>query len=399
MSGLLNGIKVVELASERAAFAGKLLADQGAEVVLVEPPGGHRTRTYEPFIGDNPGPDRSLWFCHYNTSKSSVIIDLTTDSGRAAFLALAADADVVLEAEDPGVLARLHIDHDTVRSDHPSLIWTSVTPFGRTNPRSGELANDLTLLAGGGIAWSNGYDDHELPPMRGAGNQALQTGSLYAVMASLTALVHRDAGGPGQHIDVSVHAAVNVTTEAGSYEWLVNGSTVQRQTCRHAAVQPSSDALAIATDGRQVHTGVPPRTGRDFASLANWIDELGLTDDYDEYFFLRMGEERGGLSISELGDPEIMAIFGAGREALRFVATRLPAQEFFLEGQRRGLAVGILNAPEDVMADPHFRARGFVTEVHHRELGQTFEYPGLPFTGSTARGSVRRAPLLPTVPD
>ena len=395
MSGLLDGIRVVEIASESAAFAGKLMADFGADVVLVEPPGGHVTRTYAPFLDDVPGPERSLFFWHYNTSKRSVVVDLETVEGRAKFARLVSTADVVLEAEVPGRLEAWGIGHEEIRPSHERLVWTSVTPFGHAGPRSTEVATDITLMAGGGIAWNCGYDDHTLPPVRGGGHQAFHTASLYAVLATLTALVHRDVSGKGQFVDVSVHAAVNVTTEAGSYEWLIAGDTVQRQTCRHAAVHRSTSSLAIATDGKTVHTGVPPRAQREFEALVGWLTDLGLADAYPELFFLEMGVRRGGVHLSELaGNPEVQAIFGAGREGLRFIAERLDAQQFFLQGQQRGLSVGILNAPEDVMADPHFAARGFPVQVAHPELGRSLVYPGLPFRGTAAGGTITRAPML-----
>ncbi len=400
MNGFLDGVRVVELASESASFAGKLMADFGAEVILVEPPGGHNTRAYEPFLDDFAGPERSLWFWHYNTSKASVVLDLETVDGRTRLLELIATADVVLEAETPGQLTSLGIDQNNMRAEYPRLVWTAVTPFGSSGPRSLEPASDITLMASGGIAWNCGYDDHSLPPVAGSGHQAFHTGSLYAVLATLTALVHRDVSGRGQFIDVNINAAVNITTEAGSYEWLVAEATVQRQTCRHAAVRPSTASLATAADGRIVHTGVPPRAKREFEALLGWLRDLDLADDYQETFFLEMGIERGGVHLSELGsNPEAGAIFGAGREALRFVAERLPARDFFTGGQARGLSVGILNAPEDVMADPHFAARGFHSEVAHDELGRSFVYPGLPFQGTTAGGSIRRAPLLDSYDD
>ena len=128
----------------------------------------------------------------------------------------------------------------------------------------------------GGIAWNCGYDDHSIPPVRGSGGQALHTGSLYAVMATLTALVHRDVSGQGQFVDVNIHAAVNVTTEAGTYEWLVAKGTVQRLECRHAAINPSTSSIGLANDGKLIHTGVPPRTEREFAGLVAWLEERGI---------------------------------------------------------------------------------------------------------------------------
>jgi benzylsuccinate CoA-transferase BbsE subunit len=93
-----------------------------------------------------------------------------------------------------------------------------------------------------------------------------------------------------------------------------------------------------------------------------------------------MGRDRGGIRLADIPtDVEMQQIFRAGRDALVFIASRMRAADFFLEGQRRGLAVGVLNAPEDVMEDAHFVARGFPTKVHHDELGRDVLYPGAPF--------------------
>ena len=97
----LTGFRVVELASERIAFAGKLLADMGADVILVEPPGGDPARSYPPFLDDVPGAERSLWWWHYNTSKRGVTLDLDSAEGAAQFKELVASADIVLESEPP----------------------------------------------------------------------------------------------------------------------------------------------------------------------------------------------------------------------------------------------------------------------------------------------------------
>ena len=155
----------------------------------------------------------------------------------------------------------------------------SVTPFGRTGTRAHEPATDLTLLAGGGPVWSCGYDDHTLPPVRGGGNQAFHIGSTYAVMAALTAVLARDVTGRGQHVDVSMHAACNVTTEAGTYEWLVAQETVVRQTGRHALPMMTMPTQMLCADGRYVTTGFPPRSQRDFEALVDWVDELGFRDE------------------------------------------------------------------------------------------------------------------------
>src|SRR5262249_62348732 len=104
-------MRVVELASDRAAYSGKLLADLGADVIVVEPPGGHASRQNGPFADGAADPNRSLWWWYYNTSKRSVVLDLETPAGAAAVRALALGADIVLEGEAPGRLGELGRDH------------------------------------------------------------------------------------------------------------------------------------------------------------------------------------------------------------------------------------------------------------------------------------------------
>ncbi len=394
--GALADLRVVELANERCAFAGKLLADMGAEVVLVEPPDGDPTRGYPPFLDDEPGRERSLFFWHHNTSKLGVTLDLSTDEDRARLRRLVATADLVIEAEDPGRLAALELDFSTLGRDREDLIWVSITPFGSEGPRRAELATDLTVLAGGGPAWNNGYDDHSLPPVRGGGQQGYYTGCHFAVMSALVALVVRDQTGRGQHVDVSLHAAANVTTEAGSYNWLIAQQTVQRQTGRHAGPQPSRPSQVLCGDGRYVNITIPPRTPREFAAVAGWLEEEGLADEFPQAEVLARAASADGHDLASLGSQEeIRAIYAAARDAQIFLATRLSAYDFFIGSQRRGVAVGIVYSPEEAIDDPQSQARGFRVPVEHPELGRSFDYPGAPYAFRETPWRIRRrAPLL-----
>ena len=391
--GALEGVRVVELASEHGALTGKILGDLGAEVIVVEPPGGHASRTFEPFLYDVPGRERSLWWWYYNTGKLSVVLNLRENLGANRFRSLVETCDIVLEGETPGLLAELGLDYETFQPEHPELVWVSITPFGRSSPRSHEPVTDLTLQAGGGPAWSCGYDDHQLPPVRPGGNQGYHTACLWAVEAAMVALYVRQTLGFGQHVDVSMHAASNVTTEAATYEWLVARATVQRQTFRHAAVRPTPPRLMTSADGQSV-IGALPRRASEFRALIEWIGELGLTDQFEDFFFLEMGVERGGVRIPDIAsDPEAAAIYQAGADGLRFVAGHLGGKAFFLEAQRRGIPAGMLFAPEDVMDDPHFVARGFPVAIEHEDFGRSFTYPGAAFQAPASPWMVRgRAP-------
>lgn len=395
-AGALSDLRVVELSSELGAFAGKLMADMGAEVIVVEPPGGSPLRRAGPFLDDEPGPERSLSWWHYNTSKLGVTLDLDNALERDRFRRLVASADLLIECEPPGRMAALGLDYPDLVALRGDLIVVSITPFGRSGPRAHEQATDLTVLAAGGPVWSCGYDDHSLPPVRGGGNQGYHTACHFALMSALVALLVRHETGEGQHIDVNMHAAANVTTEAASYDWLVARTTVQRQTGRHAAPRLTQESQIRCADGRYVNTGVPPRQPREFGALHAWIEELGLLDEFPEAFLLKLGEERGHIELSRISeDEELQAIFGAGRQGQNFIASRLPAYEFFTGSQKRGLPVGVIYSPEEVMEDPHFRARGFAVEVEHPELGRSFTYPGAPYVFHGSPWRIRhRAPLL-----
>ena len=127
MPGPLECLRVLELAHERTAFAGKLLADAGADVRLLEPRDGCAQRRHAPFVDDRPDREGSLSFWHYNTSKRGITLDLDTPRGRELASALIARVDVVLEGEDPGRLAALGIDAPLELERQRSLVWVSIT--------------------------------------------------------------------------------------------------------------------------------------------------------------------------------------------------------------------------------------------------------------------------------
>ncbi len=393
----LSGIRVIEIANERIAFAGKLLADMGADVILIEPPDGDPSRDYPPFLDDTPGPNRSLYFWHYHTSKRGITLDLDDAADQSRFARLAASADVVLESEPITRLSQLGIDYPDLCSGNPGLLHVAVTPYGRNEPLSDLPTTDLTLMAAAGPPWSCGYDDHSLPPVRGWGNQGYNTACHYAVMSILTALLHRGATGEGQFIDVSMTAALNVTTERGSFFWLVNQSTVQRQTGRHAMIRPTGDTQVLCVDGRYANTGVPPRFPHEFTNLLVWLRELKLDTEFPETVFIEMGANLDGpIDLSLIGkDDTITAIFSAARQAVRLIASRMTAQDFFIACQNAGLVAGVVNSPEEAFEDEHFKARGLQVPVHHDDLDLTVTYPGAPFDLPQSPWSIsRRAPHL-----
>ena len=147
--GPLAGLRVLELSDEKGQWCGKLMADLGADVIKIEPPGGQNTRRVGPFLDDIPHPERSLYFWHYNTSKRGVTLNLDTADGRELFKRLASTADVALETFQPGRMASLGLAYADLAPSNPGLIMCSITSFGQTGPWNDYSSTDLTHLAAG----------------------------------------------------------------------------------------------------------------------------------------------------------------------------------------------------------------------------------------------------------
>ena len=192
--------------------------------------------------------------------------------------------------------------------------------------------------------------------MRGGGNQAFHIGSVFAAMSALTAVLQREVSGRGQFIDVSMHAAANVTTESGSFDWLVAQSTVIRQTGRHALATVTQETQVECVDGRYVNTGFPPRHAKDYASLRDWVDELGFRDSSTRSCSsISPSNAAASRSPTLREDPLIAEIYGAGRSALVFLAEHLTPEEFFVGAQQRGIAVGAVWSPEEAFDERALR--------------------------------------------
>lgn len=384
----------MEISDQFTPVGGRVLAELGAEVIVVEPPQGSPHRLRPPFVDDEPGVDRSLRWWGQNAGKRSVTLDVQSESGADTLRRLIGSADIVLAGGDraPG-----GITYREAAGDHPGLIWVSVTPFGLGSVRADHPATDLTVLAGGGPVWNCGYDDHSIPPMRGSGDQASNIGGMYAAIGALIALSHRDHTGVGQLVDVNVTAACNVTCEQTTYHWLVNQAVCVRQTGRHAYPTPSSEVQVRCADGHYATTGVLPRKPEEFTRMIAWLNELGLTEELPETVFLEMAAARTTpVDLASIGeDDETTAIMSAARDAITLIASRMPAKEFFIASQQRGFPAGAILPPDEAFDDEHMVARGMHVPVEHSELDRTVVYPGVPYAFSASPTvEPSRAPML-----
>ena len=378
---------MLELTDEKGQFCGKLMADLGANVIKIEPPGGQSTRAVGPFLNDVPHRERSLAFWHYNTSKRSITLNLECHDGQALFKRLVPSADIVLESYPPGYLPGLGLGYDALSALNDKLIMCSLTPFGQTGPWRDYQSSDLLHLAAGGQMAGSGYDPEDVPdapPIAPGGGNAWHMGGHYAYIAILAALYYRDMSGEGQSIDVSIHDACALTTEGHVTVYNYTGQVVQRHTGRAASPDPSDKAQMQTKDGRWItiiRPGFQINPAR-LKRMAEWMDSHGMAEDLldEKYQDMKVIQE----NLGHIG--EVME---------RFVA-QLPQEEAWHGGQERlGLPWGAVRSMDEIIDNDHLQDRGFYTEVEHPELGQSFTYPGPAaiYNASPWRIS-RRAPLI-----
>jgi crotonobetainyl-CoA:carnitine CoA-transferase CaiB-like acyl-CoA transferase len=198
----LQGLKVVDLSVFLPGpYLTLALADHGADVIKVEPPGeGDPARAIGPADGDT-----SAFFKNVNRGKRSVVIDLKSEAGRNALLGLCDTADVFVESFRPGVMQRLGVDYDTMRARNPGIVYCSISAFGQDGPYRDRPAHDLAVMAlSGALSITLGHDGG--PAMPGVATADI-IASLHGLSAVLMALLRRKDTGVGDHIDIGMHHA------------------------------------------------------------------------------------------------------------------------------------------------------------------------------------------------
>ncbi|BDZ59747.1 CaiB/BaiF CoA transferase family protein [Barrientosiimonas endolithica] len=262
MTGALEGLVVADFGRVLAApYATMLMADLGAEVIKIERPGaGDDTRAWGPPFTDE---GESTYFLSVNRNKSSRVLDLRTDEGRDAALALAAEADVVIENFLPGVMDRLGLGLDDVRAVNDDVIYCSVTGFGRDSQMPGY---DLLVQAMSGLMSVTGPSPDE-PTKVGVALLDIITG-LHATTGILAALRHRDRTGEGQRVEVNLLSSALSALANQASAHLLTGVVPVATGNEHPSIAPYA---LYRTADRPVILAVG--NDRQFASLAT---ELGV---------------------------------------------------------------------------------------------------------------------------
>jgi len=370
VTGALDGVRVLDLSDQQGAFAGKLLAGLGADVVLVEPPGGSPLRSIPPFWQGVDDPERSLFFWFYSAGKRGLTLDWRTAAGAATLSRLAARADVLIESEPPGTLAGLGCGSAALRAANPRLVVASITPFGQAGPYRAWRASDTVAQAMGGMMFVNGHRDG--PPLRSLGLQAYHQAGIFAAVGVVSALLARDTTGRGQDVDVSLQAAVAGALEHVPGLWHQMGLVAPRQGTLHWT---RYFCVGRCRDGWVMHC-----TLGDWTSLVEWMKADGMGAGLDD----------PALEDIKTRQAEADRLFAA----LDAWAARYTVEELVQGAQLRRIPYAAVRPPEALLRDPHLAERGFFVPIEHLDLGLTVPYPGAPFRLTDAPWRVARPPRL-----
>jgi crotonobetainyl-CoA:carnitine CoA-transferase CaiB-like acyl-CoA transferase len=353
-----------------AAYAAKLMADLGAEVIKIEEPDGDESRRRGPYPSNVAHPEKSGTFLYLNTNKLGVTLNLQTAQGQELLQRLVKDADLLVHNYEPPRMASLGLHYETLRQLNPRLVMTSISPFGQSGPNRDLHMHDLNMWAAGGIVYLSGAGGRpDLPPLKAFGQQAGYQAGVNAAVGSLGALFGRFSSGKGQHVDVSVQECLVAIMENNYVSW------------------PYTQSIASRLGFRLIPQDVIP-----------------CRDGYIYFLAIEDHQWKGALDL--MGNPEWAAAdifqdfatrsgnWDALKPLLEDWMQDKSAQEVYHAAQARRVPFAPVSTMGDLFQSAHLQARGFFAQIGHPQAGE-LTYPGAPYRFSASPWALRRpAPCL-----
>jgi crotonobetainyl-CoA:carnitine CoA-transferase CaiB-like acyl-CoA transferase len=367
----LGHLRVVELGDIPASYATRWLADLGADVIKVEPPGGDPNRLLPPFAGGIEDRERSLAFIHANTGKRSIVLDLENSADQEIFSRLLGSAHLLVEATAPGYLEKFSFTDERFENSFPHLVIVSLTPFGRTGPYRNYKGSDAIANAMGGFLYGQG--DDKKGQCTAPSHLAYQMAGAMAAALALAGVRHARRSGAGQRIDMSLQEALTFTNSSSIARYSRENRLERRPGGK--AYGGAGTNIYRCKDGRYVHfTTNMPHMWREFAQ--NWMDDKSLA-----------GPEWENPRYRDAHAEEVAKAFAA------FIG-KFDADEFAEQAQSRHLAAAPLNTIGQFVNCEQNRARQWLQEMEHPVIGR-YLAPGFPMRLSLTPLRARRpAPLL-----
>ncbi len=385
---LLQPYRVIDLTGSHGMLCGQIFADLGADVIQVEPPGGAAGRRLGPFHQDREDPEGSLSWWAYARGKRSIELDIDAPADRESLLALLDSADLLIESEPVGAMARRGLGYDQLAARNPRLIHVSITGFGSTGPKSGWAWSDLVVMASGGPLAIAG--DRDRAPVRVSVPQAFLHGAAEAAAAAMVALHERARSGLGQHVDVSAQQAVTLATQGNILSHAVGETTATRAAGGVVAGGINVRLTFPARDGYVSITfifgaTVGPATRR----LMEYVHDQGFCDaatrdkNWVEY----------GLLLASGEEP--VAEYERVKECVAACTASKTKAELLQAALERRLLLAPMSDIGDVVDSPQFAERGYFRRPTGDGPSAEVDYPG-PFArfSATPLGPTRRPPRI-----
>lgn len=379
--------RVLDLTDETGWWCGRILADLGADVVKVEPPGGDPARRRDEGSPDGTWrPDSPDWLAG-NASKRGITLALETGKGRDLLRRLAQRAAFLLESFPPGYLDARDVGYPALRQINSRLVLTSITPFGQTGPYAGYRGSDLIAMGMSGLMALVGEPGH--PPLRVSVPQARMWAGMHAAAGTLIAHHRREAAGHGQHVDVSTQASVLWALANAPAHWSLLRQDLHRGGSRivgRSTTGASMRAIYRCRDGYINFIFYGGDAGRrSNAAMAEWMAEMGEVPDWLKH------KDWAAFNVTTATQEEIDEL---EQPFVDFLSGRTKA-EFSTESLKRGILGYPVADVRDIRTDPQLTERGFWQPMEHSELDATVSYPG-PFAkfSATTLASPRRAPQI-----
>ncbi|MDI5891524.1 CaiB/BaiF CoA transferase family protein [Halomonas rhizosphaerae] len=360
----LSDIKVLELGQLIAGpYCGQVLADFGAQVIKVEPPGkGDAMRQWGEADRDTGEP---LWWNVIGRNKQSLTLDLRTPRGQALLRELASQADVIIENFRPGTMERWGLGYEELSRHNPGLVMVRVTGFGQDGPYASRAGFASVCEAMGGLRHLSGYPDR--PPVRVGISLGDTLAGLHAALGTMMALHQRHRSGRGQVVDSSIFESVLAMMESLVPEYARAGKVRERSGSFLPKIAPSN--AYPARDGRDVIIGANQDTV--FRRLCEAMGQPGLADHPDYATHRARGEHQAAID-------DLVAAWTREHDAQQVVDILAEA----------GVPAGLVYRAPDMLDDPHFQARGAIVEVpdrHGRPLPMQNVFPRLSDTPGRVR--------------
>lgn len=368
----LEGLRVLELSGFSGAYCGKMFAGLGAQVTLIEPPGGSALRRKAPFGEGLPPSQAGLSFAYLAADKDSVVLDLASSEGRAEFGKRAADADLLIVADHPDARS---LDLAALRQANPQLVITQITPYGANGPYADYIGDDLALMAMGGLLTMAGTPD--AAPVVAYGEQGLLAADQFAAVASLAAILDAEATGVGDLIDVSIQEAIVMALENAAQTYQLEGKVRNR-----------------TKGASRAGSGIFPCKDGEIYLLAGGIGETAMWGNFAAWL------ESDGIEGAHLfaahdwvdTAPEAKETFE--RIFLPYAASRTK-DELYAKGKEWRVPIAPMSTPADLLENRQLIYRGFFTAPETAQGQAAIRMPGAPYKLSRTPWRLRNpAPAL-----